>query len=100
MYLRVRDIFALAADYDPSRIPTTDKTASELIAGRAGHAKPNMGLTVWKGKVVRKADVTVAKNYLSQDEIGELWLDFAGDQARRRTDRSFPAISRQPRLCG
>ena len=49
-----------------------------------------MGLTAWKGDVVRKADVTVAKNYLSQKEIGELnrivtmWLDFAEDQARRR----------------
>ena len=51
-----------------------------------------MGLTAWKGEVVRKADVTVAKNYLSQEEIGELnrivtmWLDFAEDQARRRID--------------
>jgi hypothetical protein len=49
-----------------------------------------MGLTAWKGGVVRKADVTVAKNYLNQDEITELnrvvtmWLDFAEDQARRR----------------
>src|ERR1035438_8244347 len=87
MYLRVREIFALAADYDPSRIPTTEffqiiqnklhfaatgKTAAELIAGRADHARPNMGLTTWKGKAVRNADVTVAKNYLGQDEIGEL----------------------------
>jgi hypothetical protein len=87
MYLRVREIFALAADYDPSRIPATEffqiiqnklhfaatgKTAAELIAGRADHARPNMGLTTWKGKAVRKADVTVAKNYLGQDEIGEL----------------------------
>ncbi|MSQ93205.1 MAG: hydroxyacid dehydrogenase [Gemmataceae bacterium] len=105
MYLRVREIFALAADYDPSRAQTTaffqtiqnklhyaatGKTAPELIASRADHAKPNMGLTVWKGEVVRKADVTVAKNYLNQDEISELnrivtmWLDFAEDQARRR----------------
>src|ERR1022692_3502724 len=87
MYLRVREIFALAADYDPSRIPATEffqiiqnklhfaatgKTAAELIAGRADHARHNMGLTTWKGKAVRKADVTVAKNYLGQDEIGEL----------------------------
>jgi len=47
-------------------------------------------LTAWKGDVVRKVDVTVAKNYLNQDEISELnrivtmWLDFAEDQARRR----------------
>ena len=49
-----------------------------------------MGLTAWKGDAVRKADVTVAKNYLNEDEIRELnrivtmWLDFAEDQARRR----------------
>ncbi len=49
-----------------------------------------MGLTAWKGDAVRKADVTVAKNYLNEDEILELnrivtmWLDFAEDQARRR----------------
>jgi len=105
MYLRVREIFTLAGDYDPKTSKTTEffqiiqnslhfaatgMTAPELIAGRAGHAKPNMGLTAWKGAVVRKADVTVAKNYLSQEEIAELnrivtmWLDFAEDQARRR----------------
>ena len=105
MYLRVRDIFSLAGDYDPGRRETmeffqiiqnrlhfaaTGQTAPELIAGRAGRSKPNMGLTSWKGGVVRKADVTVAKNYLTQEEIGELnrivtmWLDFAEDQARRR----------------
>jgi hypothetical protein len=104
MYLRVREIFALAGDYDPGRRETTEffqiiqnrlhfaatgKTAPELIVGRADHCKPNMGLTAWRGDVVRKADVTVAKNYLSQEEIGELnrvvtmWLDFAEDQARR-----------------
>ncbi len=105
MYLRVREIFALAADYDPAREETvtffrimqnklhfaaTGMTAAELIAARADHARPNMGLTSWKGGRVAKADVTVAKNYLSGDEIGELnrivvmWLDFAEDQARRR----------------
>jgi len=105
MYLRVREIFTLAGDFDPGRRETTEffqiiqnrlhfaatgKTAPELIAGRADHSKPNMGLTAWKGDVVRKSDVTVAKNYLSQEEIGELnrivtmWLDFAEDQARRR----------------
>jgi hypothetical protein len=105
MYLRVREIFTLAGDYDPGRRETTEffpviqnrlhfaataKTAPELIAGRANHSKPNMGLTAWKGAVVRKADVTVAKNYLNHEEIAELnrivtmWLDFAEDQARRR----------------
>ena len=105
MYLRVREIFALAADYDAKRadVPVffqaiqnklhyaaTGKTAAELIASRANESQPNMGLTTWKGDVVRKGDVTIAKNYLNQQEISELnrivsmWLDFAEDQARRR----------------
>lgn len=105
MYLRVRDIFALAGDYQGSERQTaeffkiiqnklhfaaTGKTAAELIAARADHTQPNMGLTAWKGGAVRKADVTVAKNYLTESEIEELnrivvmWLDFAEDQARRR----------------
>jgi hypothetical protein len=68
----------------------TGKTAAELIAARADHAKLNMGLTTWKGDAVRKADVTVAKNYLSEEEISGLnrivamWLDYAEDQAIRR----------------
>ena len=105
MYLRVREILALAADYSPSEPETqaffqvvqnklhfaaTGKTAPELIAERADSAQPNMGLTTWKGGVVRKGDVTVAKNYLREGEIDELnrivvmFLDFAEDQARRR----------------
>jgi hypothetical protein len=105
VYLRVREIFALAGDYDPSRKATTDffqeiqnklhfavtgLTAPEIIASRVDHTRANMGLTAWKGDVVRKGDVTVAKNYLGKDEISELnrivtmWLDFAEDQARRR----------------
>jgi hypothetical protein len=105
MYLRVKEIFALAADYVPSEPDThrffaviqnklhyaaTGRTAAELIAQRANHALPNMGLSTWKSDVVLRADVTVAKNYLNEDEIGELnrivvmWLDFAEDQARRR----------------
>lgn len=105
MYLRVRDILAFAADYEPSAPETqrffqtvqnklhytvTGKTAPELIVERADHVLPNMGLTTWKGEVVRKGDVSVAKNYLREEEIGELnrivvmFLDFAEDQARRR----------------
>lgn len=105
MYLRVREIFALAADYEPGRAETTaffqgiqnklhfaatGQTAPELIAARAHRDKPNMGLRSWRGEQVHKADVTVAKNYLQRDEITELnrivvmWLDFAEDQARRR----------------
>lgn len=105
MYLQVRDIFALAADYQPASAETqeffriiqnklhwavTGKTAAEMIAERADHAQPNMGLTAWKDTKVRKTDVTVAKNYLSKNEIAELnrivtmYLDYAEDQARRR----------------
>ena len=105
VYLRVREILALAADYAPEEKETqavfqvvqnklhfaaTGKTAPELIAGRADAGKPNMGLTSWKGGVVRKGDVTVAKNYLREEEITELnrivvmFLDFAEDQARRK----------------
>lgn len=105
MYLKVRDIFALAADYETAAKETqeffqiiqnklhwaaTGMTAPELIEARADHTKPNMGLTSWKGAKVRRTDVTVAKNYLNENEIAELnrivtmYLDFAEDQARRR----------------
>jgi hypothetical protein len=105
VYLRVREIIALAADYVPGAAETqavfqvvqnklhfaaTGQTAPELIASRADAKKPNMGLTTQAGARVRKADVTVAKNYLSAPEITELnrivlmFLDFAEDQARRR----------------
>jgi hypothetical protein len=105
MYLQVRNVFALAADYSPNEEETqlffqiiqnklhfaaTGKTAPELIAERADHARPNMGLTSWKGDVVRKTDVTIAKNYLNEAEIDSLnrivtmFLDFAEDRARRR----------------
>jgi len=105
MYLRVREIFTLAADYLPSLRETTrffqtmqnklhfavaGMTAPEIIARRINHQLPNAGLTSWAGDEVRKRDVIVAKNYLSEDEIRELnriitmWLDFAEDQAERR----------------
>lgn len=105
MYLRVRDILALASDYQSSseqaqemfqvvqnklHFAATGLTAPELIASRADATAPNMGLTSWRGSVVRKGDVTVAKNYLNESEIEELnrivvmFLDYAEDQARRR----------------
>jgi hypothetical protein len=105
MYLRVREIFKLAADYKPSSEETTKffqviqnklhfaatgMTAAELIVARADDLQANMGLTSWKGGEVRKIDVTVAKNYLKEGEIDELnrivvmWLDYAEDQVRRR----------------
>ena len=107
MYLRVREIFAMAADYVPSLPETTrffkviqnklhyavhGQTASELILRRADASQPHMGLSTWKGAQVTKADVGTAKNYLRDAEIEELnrivtmWLDFAEDQALRRKE--------------
>ena len=105
VYLRVREIFAMAADYEPSLPETTrffqfiqnklhyaatGMTAAEIIAARANAEVPNMGLTSFKGDEVLKGDVTIAKNYLREEEIHSLnrivnmWLDFAEDQAERR----------------
>lgn len=105
MYLRVREIFSMAADYEPTHTETmkffsviqnklhfaaTGMTAAKLIASRADHKLPNMGLTSWKSDEVRKTDVTIAKNYLNEKEIAGLnrivtmWLDFAEDQAEQR----------------
>ncbi|HDU8627100.1 virulence RhuM family protein [Morganella morganii subsp. morganii] len=105
VYLRVKEIFTLAADYEPSNKETTrffqaiqnklhfactGMTATELIASRADANQPDMGLTNYKAGEVRKTDVTIAKNYLRENELKELnrivnmWLDFAEDQALRR----------------
>ena len=104
-YQKIRDLFKLAIDYDSGSEQTREffrivqnklhwairgRTAAEIIHERADASKPNMGLTSWKGSKVRKADVTIAKNYLSQEEIDELnrivvmYLDYAEDQAKRR----------------
>lgn len=105
-YQKVRDLFAAtSADYDKASdlarnffagiqnklvYAVTGHTAAELIVKRADPGKPNMGLTSWKGGVVRKGDVTTSKNYLSSDEISTLnllttqFLDFAELRARRR----------------
>lgn len=50
----------------------TNKTASELILSRADNSKPNMNLTSWKGSIVRKQDIYISKNYLTEDEIDSL----------------------------
>ena len=105
LYLRVKEIFTLAGDYDPSWSETTKffsiiqnklhfaatgLTAAELIHKRANAHRPNMGLTNWQKDEIRKTDITIAKNYLMEDEIDKLnrivvmWLDFAEDQAKRR----------------
>ncbi len=103
-YRKITEIYSLAVDYDPNAEIThefyasvqnklhwaiTGHTAAELIAERASADKANMGLTSWKGKKVRQADVTVAKNYLAEDELRSLnrivtmYLDYAEDQAER-----------------
>ncbi len=50
----------------------TEQTAAEIIVNRAGAEKDNMGLTSWKGSIVRKQDIYTAKNYLDADEIDTL----------------------------
>jgi len=86
-YQKLRDLFALSSDYDKSDKATqmffaetqnkllyavTHNTAAELVYNRADAEKPNMGLTTWKGSIVRKGDIIVAKNYLLEDEIDTL----------------------------
>ena len=106
-YQKITDIYATAVDYSVDSKVTHDffatvqnkmhyavhgNTAAEMIVARADHTKEHMGLTTWlnapRGKIV-KADVSVAKNYLSKDEMQELneivtmYLDYAIRQARR-----------------
>lgn len=104
-YQKIRDILALSEDYDPKSgaaqefyatiqnkmlFAVAGGTAAELIKSRANPDAPNMGLTTWKGAVVRKGDVTTAKNYLGEAEIKELnlivtmFLDTAELRASRR----------------
>ena len=86
-YQKVRDLFALSSDYDKTDTATqvffatvqnllifavTRKPAAELITARANPADPHFGLLAWKGDKVRKADIVVAKNYLTEDEIDTL----------------------------
>jgi hypothetical protein len=86
-YQKVRDLLALSSDYDKTDKATqvffatvqnlliyavTRMTAAELITDRANPADPHFGLLAWKGQKVRKADIVVAKNYLTEDEIDTL----------------------------
>jgi hypothetical protein len=86
-YQKVRDLFALSADYRPDDrdaqlffaetqnkllFAVTGKTAAEIVIFRADPDAPNMALTSWSGSRVRKHDVTVAKNYLTADEVDTL----------------------------
>jgi len=104
-YRKICDIYATSMDYDPKSDVTKQffatvqnkfhwaihgHTAAELILLRADHAKPNMGLTNFPGEAIKRADVTVAKNYLNEDELKQLnlivsqYLDFAELQAMNR----------------
>lgn len=86
-YQKIKDLFALSQDYQKDDKATqmffaetqnkliyaiTGKTASELIISRANSELPNMGLTSWQGKKVRKQDIVIAKNYLTYDELDSL----------------------------
>jgi len=86
-YQKVRDLLALSSDYDATDKATqmffaetqnkllyavTGRTAAEMILQRADANAPNMNLTAWKGSVVRKSDITIAKNYLNADEVDSL----------------------------
>jgi hypothetical protein len=106
-YQKIRDLFSLSSDYDKTDKATqmffaeiqnkllfavTGKTAAEIIISRADDMKPNMNLTAWKGNVVRKQDIYVAKNYLTKDEIDTLnrlvivFLESAELRAKNRQD--------------
>lgn len=86
-YQKLRDLFSLSSDYDKTDMKTrlffaetqnklifgvTGQTAADLICSRADASQPNMALTSWEGSRVRKGDVVIAKNYLSEDEIDSL----------------------------
>ncbi|MBF0439993.1 MAG: virulence RhuM family protein [Magnetococcales bacterium] len=111
-YQKITDIYATSVDYDSRHAVTQEffatvqnkvhfaihgHTAAELICQRANRSLPNMGLTNWEGKRVRKADVGIAKNYLHEDELRALnnlveqYLIFAESQAERRIPMTMSA---------
>lgn len=104
-YQKITDIYATSIDYDPTQEISllffktvqnkvhwaiTGQTAAEIVHGRVDAAKPNLGLTNWRGAVIRKQDVAIAKNYLTEPELAALnnlveqYLIFAQGQAMRR----------------
>ena len=108
-YQKITDIYSTAMDYDKDSPITKEffskvqnklhfavshQTAAEIVYDRADHTKQNMGLTTWKnapnGKII-KSDVSVAKNYLSREEIDDLehivsaFLDIAENRAKRKS---------------
>jgi hypothetical protein len=106
-YQKLRDLFKLSSDYEAREKATqmfyaetqnkllfavTHNTAAEIIVARANAELPNMGLTTWKGSVVRKGDIVIAKNYLEVEEIDllnrlvNLFLESAEIRVRGRQD--------------
>ena len=106
-YQKVRDLFKLSSDYDKTDKSTqmffaetqnkllyavTHQTTAELIVAHADANQLNMGLTTWKGSIVRKGDVIIAKNYLQTDEIESLdrlvdiFLTSAEERVKGRRD--------------
>ena len=106
-YQKLRDLFKLSSDYETKEKATqmfyaetqnkllyavTGQTAAEIIRNRADENKPNMGLTVWKGDIVRKGDIVIAKNYLDNEEIDKLnrlvtiFLESAEMRVKERKD--------------
>lgn len=106
-YQKLRDLFKLTSDYEAKEkaaqmffaetqnkllYAVTDKTAAEIIVSRANENAPNMGLTTWKGDIVRKCDIIIAKNYLDDKEIDKLnrlttiFLESAEQRVSERKD--------------
>jgi len=106
-YQKVRDLFALSSDYRSRQQETqvffaevqnkllfavAGRTAAELVVDRANPGAPNMALTTWSGSRVRKHDVIIAKNYLSEDEVDTLnrlvviFLEQAELRAKQKRD--------------
>jgi hypothetical protein len=104
-YQKITDIYATSIDYDPTQEISirffktvqnkvhwaiTGQTAAEIVHDRVDAAKPNLGLTNWRGATIRKQDVAIAKNYLTEPELAALnnlveqYLIFAEGQAMRR----------------
>ncbi len=104
-YQKITDIYATSIDYDPTQEISllffktvqnkvhwaiTGQTAAEIVHNRVNAAKRNLGLTNWRGAVIRKQDIAIAKNYLNEPELAALnnlveqYLIFAEGQALRR----------------
>ena len=106
-YQKIRDLFMLSSDYDKTDKATqmfyaqtqnkilytiTGQTAAELIVSRDDASQNNMALTSWEGNIVRKGDIYIAKNYLTDNEIDSLnrfvmvFLETAELRAKNRQD--------------